>query len=88
MYLVALIDWYARYVVECERCDTMEEELVLEPVRRALGKAQPGILNSDQGSQFTAPGYVTLVTEVGVRISLDAAGAPRTTFSRSGCGAA
>ena len=74
MYLVALIDWFARYVVEWELGDTMAEELVLEPVRRALGKAQPQILNSDQGSQFTAPGYVELVTSAGVRISMDGRG--------------
>ena len=74
MYLVALIDWHARYVVEWELGDTMEEGLVLEPVRRALGKAQPEILNSDQGSQFTAAGYVDLVTEAGVRISMDGRG--------------
>ena len=68
MYLVALIDWFSRYVVEWQMGDTMEEGLVLEPVRRALGQAQPGILNSDRGSQFTAAAYAELVTGAGVRI--------------------
>ena len=74
MYLVALIDWFSRYVVEWQLGDTMEEGLVLEPVRRALGQAQPGILNRDQGSQFTAAAYVELVTGAGVRISRDGRG--------------
>ena len=74
MYLVALIDWHARYVVEWELGDTMEEGLVLEPVRRAFEKARPEILNSDQGSQFTGAGYVELVTGAGVRISMDGRG--------------
>ena len=74
MYLVALIDWFSRYVVEWQLGDTMEEGLVLEPVRRALGQAQPGILNRDQGSQFTAAAYVELVTGAGVRISMDGRG--------------
>ena len=52
----------------------MEEGLVLEPVRRALEQAQPGILNRDPGSQFTAAAYVELVTGAGVRISMDGRG--------------
>jgi len=74
MYLVALLDWYSRYVVDWEMGDSMEEELVLAPVRRALGRAHPEILNSDQGSQFTSEEYVGLVTAVGVRISMDGRG--------------
>ena len=74
MYLAALIDWYSRYVVEWELGDTLEEEIVLEPVRRAFAKARPDILNSDQGSQFTGAAYVDLVTGSGVRISMDGRG--------------
>lgn len=74
MYLVALLDWYSRYVVEWELGDSMEEDLVLAPVRRALSRVRPGILNSDQGSHFTANDYVTLVNEAGVQISMDGRG--------------
>ncbi len=66
LYLVALLDWYSRYVVEWELGDTMDEEIVLAPVRRALSQAQPAILNSDQGSHFTAKDYVDLVDGAGV----------------------
>ena len=74
MYLVAMVDWYSRYVVDWEMGDTMEEGLVLAPVRRALGQTRPLILNSDQGSQFTSSDYVELVTAAGVRISMDGRG--------------
>jgi putative transposase len=52
----------------------MDEAIVLAPVRRALGRARPGILNSDQGGQFTSPDYVDAVTAAGVRISMDGRG--------------
>jgi len=74
MYLTAIVDWYSRYVVDWEMGDTMEDGLVLAPVRRALGRCRPGILNSDQGSQFTGKAYVALVSEAGVRISMDGRG--------------
>lgn len=74
MYLVALLDWWSRLVVEWELGDTMEEEIVLAPVGRALGRARPDILNSDQGSHFTAQDYVDLVQAAGVRISMDGRG--------------
>ena len=74
MYWVALPDWYSRYVVDWEMGDTMEEGLVLAPVRRALGQTRPLILHSDQGSQFTACDYVELVTAAGVRIRMDGRG--------------
>ena len=52
----------------------MDDELALAPVRRALARRHPGILNSDQGSQFTSNDYVTLVINAGVRISMDGRG--------------
>ncbi len=74
MYLVAVLDWYARYVLDWELGDTMDDEIVLAPVRRALARSRPEILNSDQGSQFTGARYVSLVSEAGVRISMDGRG--------------
>lgn len=36
--------------------------------------AKPQIINSDQGSQYTSPQYVELVSAAGVRISMDGRG--------------
>lgn len=74
MYLVAVIDWYSRYVVSWRLDQTLEMPFVLEAVRDALTIAKPTILNSDQGSHFTSPQYIELVENAGVQISMDGKG--------------
>ena len=71
MYLVALIDWYSRFVVSWELDQTLEIDFVLEAVKRALSVGQPEILNSDQGSHFTSPQYTGLLLDKDIRISMD-----------------
>jgi putative transposase len=74
MYLVAMLDWYSRYVVSWELDQTLEIEFVLTAVQRALALAQPGIVNSDQGSHFTSPQYLGLIQAAGAQISMDGKG--------------
>src|ERR1700719_1163287 len=74
MYLVAIIDWYSRYVVSWELDQTLEIDFVLEAVKRAFSQNKPEILNSDQGSQFTSPQYTDIVLEKEVKISMDGKG--------------
>lgn len=74
MYLVAVIDWYSRYVVSWELGQTLETAFVLKAARKALGQAKPDVFNSDQGSQFTSPEYIKLVGEAGVQVSMDGKG--------------
>lgn len=74
MYLVAIIDWYSRYVVSWELDQTLEIEFVLVAVRRALAQATPEIMNSDQGSHFTSPQYIELLKAARVSISMDGRG--------------
>jgi putative transposase len=71
MYLVAVLDWYSRYVVSWELDHTLELPFVLQAVDRALAQAHPEIWNSDQGSHFTSPQYVDRLLAAGVRISMD-----------------
>ena len=71
LYLVAIIDWYSRYVVEWMVDDTLEIEFVLETSRRALLERHPLIMNSDQGSHFTSPKYTELFVQAGSKISMD-----------------
>lgn len=58
VYLVAVMDWYSRYVVSWEMDLTLEISFVLEAVKRALARSRPEIMNSYQGSQFTSPQYI------------------------------
>lgn len=74
MYLVAVIDWYSRYIVSWELDQVLEIPFVLSAVKRALGQARPLIWNSDQGSHFTSPQYTQLLQNAGVQISMDGKG--------------
>ena len=74
LYLVAIMDWFSRYVVSWELDDSLELGFVLEAVARAFVQARPDILNSDQGSQFTSPSYLQLLHRAGVRVSMDGKG--------------
>ena len=74
MYLVAILDWYSRYVVAWELDETLELSFVLCAVDRALACAPPDIVNSDQGSHFTSPHYTARVLAAGARISMDGRG--------------
>jgi putative transposase len=74
VYLVAVLDWYSRYVVSWEINQTLELSFVLSCVQRALGRATPEIVNSDQGSHFTSEQYLEPLRTKGVRISMDGRG--------------
>jgi len=74
MYLVAIIDWYSRYVVSWELDQTLEMDFVMEAVQRALSQHKPVIFNSDQGSHFTSPKYIDLLKENEINISMDGKG--------------
>ena len=54
VYLVAVMDWYSRFVLSWALSVTMEVEFCLEALRKALRCGRPEIFNSDQGSQFTS----------------------------------
>jgi putative transposase len=74
MYLVAVLDWYSRYVVSWEVDQTLELPFVLVALERALAQAIPTICNSDQGSHFTSPQYQQRLLAAGVQISMDGKG--------------
>jgi len=74
MYLVAVLDWFSRYVVAWELSDTLELPFVLTCTRQALSQATPKIWNSDQGSHFTSPQYLDLLLAQQVQVSMDGRG--------------
>ncbi len=74
MYLVAVLDWYSRYVISWELDQTLEMPFVITAVQRALSMAVPVIWNSDQGSHFTSPHYLQLLQDAQVKISMDSKG--------------
>lgn len=74
LFLVAVLDWYSRYIVSWAIADTLEIDFVLDATRQALAQATPEIWNTDQGSQFTSPQFTQLVLTAGVRLSMDGKG--------------
>jgi putative transposase len=74
MYLVAVLDWYSRYVVSWELEQSLEIGFVLRAVDKALDQARPEICNSDQGSHFTSQQYIALLKAADVKISMDGKG--------------
>lgn len=74
MYLVAIIDWYSRYVVSWELDQTLEIAFVLEAVNNAIKSTTPKIMNSDQGSHFTSPKYIDILKSTKIKISMDGRG--------------
>lgn len=74
MYLVAIMDWFSRYVVAWEISNSLDGHFCLRCLRQALGAAKPEILNTDQGVQFTAHAFTSAVEQAGVRVSMDGRG--------------
>jgi len=74
IYLVAVIDWYSRYVVSWDLSNTMEVEFCLSALEAALAQNTPEIFNSDQGSQFTSIAFTTRLEQQGIAISHDGRG--------------
>jgi len=74
MYLVAVLDWFSRYVVSWELDQALEIPFVLAAVDKALEIAVPTIWNSDQGSHFTSSQYIDRLIDRGIRVSMDGKG--------------
>ena len=74
MYLVAIMDWYSRYVVTWQLSNALDGRFCLEALEQALAQAQPEIFNTDQGAQFTALEFTSRLEAAGVHISMDGRG--------------
>ena len=74
LYLVAIIDWYSRYVLSWRLSNTLEVGFCVEALEEALSKGRPEIFNTDQGAQFTSEAFTELLEQHGVRISMDGKG--------------
>lgn len=74
VYLVAVMDWFSRYVLSWSVSITMDVHFCLEALERALSRATPEIFNTDQGAQFTSRDFVGMLGKEGIRISMDGRG--------------
>jgi len=74
LYLVAVMDWFSRYVLSWRLSASLESDFCVEAVSAALRRAKPEIFNTDQGSQFTSEAFTGRLKQRGVRISMDGRG--------------
>ena len=74
LYLVAVMDWYSRYVVAWQLSNTLEAGFCAEALEEALNKGRPEVFNTDQRSQFTNLEFTQILLEQGVKTSMDGRG--------------
>ena len=74
VYLLVIMDWHSRFVIEFEVSNSLESTVFMETLKRALSKGSPEIFNSDQGSQFTAIEWLKVLQENKIAISMDGRG--------------
>ena len=74
LYLVAVMDWYSRYVLSWRLSNTLTGSFCMEALDEALSRAKPEIFNSDQGSQFTATSFTLRLESCGIAVSMDGRG--------------
>ena len=74
LYLVAVMDYYSRYVLAWRLSNTLEADFCVETLMDALGQGRPQIFNTDQGSQFTSQEFTLTLQQCRVKISMDGKG--------------
>ena len=74
LYLVAVMDWFSRYVLAWEVSVTLEADFCVSALKESLSFGRPEIFNTDQGSQFTSTDFTTVLLDAGVQISMDGKG--------------
>ena len=74
VYLVAILDWYSRYVLAWEVSVTLDTSFCMSALDWALRNAKPEIFNTDQGAQFTSNEFTGRLKDQGIQISMDGRG--------------
>jgi putative transposase len=74
LYLVAIMDWYSRYVLSWRLSNSLESAFCLEALDESLEQGRPEIFNTDQGSQFTSVEFTTRLLDRAVAVSMDGRG--------------
>jgi putative transposase len=74
LYLVAVMDWFSRYVLSWEVSITLESDFCVSALKAALCFGKPDIFNTDQGSQFTSTDFTKVLLNANVQISMDGKG--------------
>lgn len=74
MYLVAVMDWFSRYVLGWALSNTLATAFCLEALDESLIYGTPDIFNTDQGCQFTSDDFTGVLIARKIQISMDGRG--------------
>ncbi|GGE86875.1 hypothetical protein GCM10011317_50000 [Niveispirillum cyanobacteriorum] len=75
LYLTAVMDWASRRVLAWKLSNSMEIDFCLEALQDAMAHhGKPVIFKTDQGSQFTSPRFTGILTDAGIKVSMDGRG--------------
>lgn len=74
-YLVAIVDWYSRYVLAWKLSNSLEANFCVEALQEAVAKyGTPDMFNTDQGTQFTSQEFIGALISHNITISMDGRG--------------
>jgi putative transposase len=73
-YLVAVIDWWSRYVLSWRLSNTMDAGFCVTALEDALLIGRPSTFNTDQGAQFTSRAFTSVLENAEIQISMDGRG--------------
>lgn len=75
VYLVAIMDWYSRYILSWRVSISLESDFCVEALEEALERyGRPEIFNTDQGVQFTSENFIKTLKNNDIKISMDGKG--------------
>ena len=74
VYLMAIIDWYSRFVLDWELSLNRDADFCIDALKRVLRMTRCDIFNTDQGSQFTSKGFTDVLNDYCIQISMDGKG--------------
>lgn len=74
LYLVAVMDWFSRFVVSWRLSNSMDVDFCIEALEDAFAQGKPEIFNTDQGAQFTSREFTHALQSQDIAISMDGKG--------------
>lgn len=75
VYLTAIIDWYSRKILSWRISNSLHNSFCIDALNEALAKyGKPEIFNTDQGTQYTAENWISILQDHRIQISMDGKG--------------
>ena len=69
------MDWATRKALAWYLSNTLDPNCCVEALEEAISKyGKPEMMNTDQGCQYTGIGWITTLTKIDIKISMDGCG--------------